>query len=380
MAMVIGGLLVMVFSSAVEPLRVWSNLLVAAYFFVTLALGGALFLALTYITGAGWNVAFRRVPEAMATLLPAGGIAILAVLGLGHSYYGEKWHRVVGSHEGVETSTFWFKQIWLDPPFWIVRSAIYVLLWSLLSAWIVATSRRQDHTGDLRQTASNVRKSALFLVVYALTISLASIDWIMSLEPLWFSTMWGVYHFAGMTQATLAVVVIVSLLLRKPGQPLHGIFRDDHLHDLGKLLLGFSCFWIYIWFSQYMLIWYSNIPEETSYFIARTHGAWGPIVLVSILLNWCVPFFVLLPKPNKRSGNVMMKVAIVVLVGRWVDLYVMVFPPTVGESPVIGIWEVAGVCLLIGSFGLLFARAFSRAASAPEGDPYFDESLRYHAG
>jgi hypothetical protein len=216
--------------------------------------------------------------------------------------------------------------------------------------------------------------------VYAITFSLASADWMMALEPMWFSTMWGVYNFSGMIQAALAVVIILGLILRSNDGPLHGVFNDEHLHDLGKLLLGFSCFWMYIWFSQYMLIWYSNIPEETSYFITRTHGPWGPIVVVSIVLNWVIPFFVLLPKPAKRSSGIMMKVAIVVLIGRWVDLYVMVFPSTLGESPVFGIWEVASICCLLGTAGLLLLRSFAAAPPLPRNDPFLSESLHYHAG
>ena len=210
-------------------------------------------------------------------------------------------------------------------------------------------------------TAGSVRVSSLFLVVYAVSFSLASVDWMMALEPMWFSTMWGVYNFSGMIQAALAVVIILGLLLRTHDGPLQGIFSDEHLHDLGKLLIGFSCFWMYIWFSQYMLIWYSNIPEETSYFITRTHGAWGPIVVLSIVLYWVVPFFVLLPRPAKRSASVMMKVAIVVLMGRWVDLYVMVFPSTMGQTPVFGIWELAAICGLVGAGGVLLFRTFTTA-------------------
>ena len=194
--------------------------------------------------------------------------------------------------------------------------------------------------------------------MYAVTFSLASADWIMALEPMWFSTMWGVYNFAGMILAALAVIVLFCVALSAPGRPLQGTFRTEHLHDLGKLLVGFSCFWMYIWFSQYMLIWYSNIPEETSYFVVRTHGAWGPVVVVTLILNWLVPFLVLLPRPAKRSASVMTKVAIVLLVGRWVDLYLMVFPSTVGESPVFGIWEIATLACATAIGLYLLDRAF----------------------
>jgi hypothetical protein len=372
--MAIAGAVVLACGLAFDPLRIWSNLLVGTFYLLTIALGGALFVALTYVSGGGWHVAFRRVPEAMAKVLPVAGVAMLLVLGARMSHYGWRhdWHG--------EAGTFWFKELWLTPSFWAVRAVAYVLLWSLIGGWLVARSRRQDQTADPAITGGNVRISALFLAVYAVTFSLASADWMMALEPLWFSTMWGVYNFSGMIQAALAVVIILGLVLRSPGGPLRGVFSDEHLHDLGKLLLGFSCFWMYIWFSQYMLIWYSNIPEETSYFITRTHGPWGPIVVGAIVLNWVIPFFVLLPRPAKRNAGVMMKVAIVVLIGRWVDLYVMVFPSTLGETPPFGIWEVAAICCLIGSGGLLFLRSFAAAPAVPRNDPYLPESRHYHAG
>ena len=369
----IAGMTVLAGGVAFAPLRIWSNLLVATFYLLTIGLGGAVFVALTYVTGAGWHVAFRRIPEAMAKTLPIAGVALFLVLALRMHEYG--WHH----HGEGDVGTFWFKQFWLTPSFWLARSVVYIGLWVLLSGWLVARSRRQDQSSAATTTAGSVRVSALFLVVYAVSFSLAGVDWMMALEPMWFSTMWGVYNFSGMIQAALAVVIILGLLLRTHDGPLQGIFSDEHLHDLGKLLIGFSCFWMYIWFSQYMLIWYSNIPEETSYFITRTHGAWGPIVVMSIVLNWVVPFFVLLPRPAKRSASVMMKVAIVVLMGRWVDLYVMVFPSTMGQTPVFGIWELAAICGLVGAGGLLLFRTFATAKAVPQQDPYLPDSLHYHA-
>ncbi len=190
-----------------------------------------------------------------------------------------------------------------------------------------------------------------------------------------------------MIQAALAVVIVLGLVLRTPHGPLHGVFNDEHLHDLGKLLLGFSCFWMYIWFSQYMLIWYANIPEETSYFIRRANGPWGAVVVAAIVLNWIIPFFVLLPKRAKRSAPVMMKVAAVVLVGRWVDLYLMVIPASpfdqrevpFGNAPILGIWECAALGCLITVAGALLLRSFDESRAVPRRDPYLRESLSYHA-
>lgn len=363
--------LVLLCGLAFSPDRVWANLLLISFYAVTLALGGMLFIALTYVCGAAWNVGFRRVPEAMAGTLPVVGIALLAVLAFRMNEYG--WH------PHGEVGTFWFKEMWSNPVFWMIRAVVIIVLWIGLSWLIVTISQRQDHSGDSRLNVLNRRISALFLVVFAATFTIASCDWIMLLEPLWFSTIWGVYNFAGMIQATLAVMVILALSLR--AGPLKNRFTDEHLHDLGKLLLGFSCFWMYIWFSQYMLIWYTNIPEETAYYLPRTHGAWGPVMAVNIVLNWVIPFFVLLPRPCKRSSRVMIKIAAVVLIGRWVDLYLMIFPAfpdSFGKVPGFGLWEIAAVGFLAGSFGWLFYRRFFAVAPVPRRDPLLADSLHYH--
>lgn len=358
----------------VAPERAWSSLFVASFYLLTIGLGGALFLALTYVTGAGWHVGFRRVPEAMAMIVPIAGAAMVCVLVLRMQQYG--WHH----HGDGDAGTFWFKELWLTPSFWLARSVGYVAAWSILGGWLVHRSRKQDKVaGGSAGLTGSVRLSAIFLIVYAITFSAASVDWIMALEPMWFSTMWGVYNFSGMILAALAVMVILCIQLSKQGGRLDGIFRTDHLHDLGKLLVGFSCFWMYIWFSQYMLIWYSNIPEETTYFIARTHGPWGPVVVVSIALNWLVPFFVLLPKPAKRSRTTMTRIAIVLLFGRWVDLYLMVYPAVLGETPVFGITELAAVCCGTVAGLFLLDRAFAASNPVPRNDIYLPESLHYHA-
>jgi hypothetical protein len=370
--MVVGGGLALVVGAMVSPTRVWSNLLVASFYIVTLALGSLTFIAMMTVCGAGWNVAFRRVPEAMGRTLPLAGVAVLAIVALGRPLYS--WHA-----DAHGSGTFWFKELWLDSNFLMIRAVVIVALWSLFSLLIVQLSRRQDNTPQPSSLSINSFVSAAFLVVFAFTFSIASFDWLMALEPMWFSTMWGVYQFAGMMMATTSAVVVICLILRNRG-PLKGVFTDEHLHDLGKLQVGFSCFWIYIWFSQYMLIWYTNIPEETTWFTLRLQGAWAPVVVANLLVNWIIPFFVLLPRASKRSASVMMKIAVLVLIGRWIDLYQMVFPATIGDTPVFGGWEVAAIVCGLGLFALLASRAFSSARPVPSYDPYLGESLHYHAG
>ena len=368
---VVGGISLLA-GAFLAPQRTWANLLLASYYLLALGLSGTVFVAIQYITGSSWSVAFRRVPEALSNLLPYVAPLFLAVLII--SPYLYPWFHEF--HEETEP-TFWFKQIWLSPAFFIVRSLLYVSLWIWFSYIIVRTSRRQDADGNLSHTRKNIRLSAGFLVVFGITFWLATFDWIMSLEPHWYSTIFGLYHFAGLILGGLAMITILAIWLERLG-PLRGIFTQEHLHDLGKLLFAFSTFWMYIWFCQYMLIWYANIPEETSYFINRVRGFWGPVFLLNVLLNWAVPFVVLLSVTAKRKPSVLLEVCWTILAGRWVDLYLMIFPPLVGEHPVFGVWEAGFLLGTGGVFFLALFRAFRSAPLVPLNDPFLAESLHYH--
>ena len=156
------------------------------------------------------------------------------------------------------------------------------------------------------------------------------------------------------------------------------VISAEHLHGLGKLLFAFAVFWGYIWFCQYMLIWYTNIPEETQYFMVRHGGNMGPIAMASLALNWLIPFLVLLPRPCKRNEKVLLGISVVVLVGHWLDLYGMIMPPFTGGTPSIGLWELAGIALIVGTTGLLATFSFRRHPPVPKRDPLLAESLHHH--
>jgi len=351
------------------PERVWPNLLLVSYFALGLSLAGLVFVALQYIAGAGWSTALRRIPEAMATLLPAGGVGLALVFLLRPSLY---------SWTGAEAATLHgFKQRWLTLPFFLARSLIYLLIWTALAYAIVRTSRRQDEDGDHVHTRRNITLSAVFLVLFGATFWLASYDWIMSLEPHWASTLFGIYNFAGLFVGGLATMIVFAVWLERLG-PLRGVLSRDHMHDLGILLFAFSTFWAYIWFCQYMLIWYADIPEETVYYIRRLHGAWQPLFIANLFLNWIAPFFLLMPRQVKRSVAVMLRVSLFVLVGRWLDLYLLIMPPFAGAVPVFGIWEIGMMFGAVGAFSLLMFRALGQAPMIPVRDPYLAESLHIH--
>jgi len=367
---VAGGVLTLL-GWILDPVGAGSAWLVAALYVLGLGLGGLVFVVFAYLTSAGWSVAFRRVPEAFAATIPLGALfLVLALVFLPWLYPWSDAAVVASSHilQG--------KSAWLAPWFFRIRALVYLLTWILFALAILRTSRRQDTTGDVAATHRNIRLSAAFLVVFAITFSLASFDWIMSLEPHWYSTVFAIYHFSGLFVSALAGIVIVVIVLRRLG-PLAGILRPGHLHDLGKLLLGFTTFWAYIWFSQYMLIWYGNISEETAYFTLRQGGAWRLLMLVNVVVNWGLPFLVLLSRRTKRSETVLLRVAALLLVGRWLDLWLMVAPPHASGGPRPTPWDVTAIAAALALFVLVLFRVLARHPAVPRGDPMLEESLQH---
>jgi hypothetical protein len=359
---------------AIDPDRMWANWLLVSYFALTLALGGLCFVAIHYASGAAWAVAIRRVPEALAALVPFTAAAAGVVLVVEPELY--PW--TAGDFGSPADGTLAFKRAWLDTSFFLGRAGAYAALWTIFARAILRRSRLQDGGDDGRWTRANRRLSGVFLAIFAVTFSLASFDWIMSLEPGWYSTIFGVYHFAGLFLAAIAAIVLLALWLERAG-PLAGVLHEDHLHDFGKLIFSFSTFWAYIWFSQYMLIWYANIPEETTYFVARTHGAWLGFFVLNVVLNWGVPFAVLIRRDTKRDRRVLATVAVVVLVGRWIDLYLMILPPIIGERALPGLLEIGVLAGGAGLFGLALARALRASPIVPIGDPDLRASLQYES-
>ena len=352
-----------------QPSLTWASLLVAGYLLTGFGLAGVVFVAMQYACGAGWSIAFRRVPEAMAAILPFGaGLMVIVFLCHPSSY---PWTSHPARHG--------FQEFWLQRPFFLVRAFLYIAVWILFARLIIRTSRRQDTDSDVKHTRRNVRLSVIFLIAFAVTFWLASVDWVMSLEPGWSSTIFGIYNFAGMFAGGLALLILFVLWLRYSG-PLRDFVNDEHLHDLGKLLFAFSTFWMYIWFSQYMLIWYADISEETAYFVARLHNAWATLFLLNMILNWAIPFAALLPRGTKRSARTLGRVAVVVLAGRLLDVYLLIAPPLVGPRPAFGIGTPGALAAAAGILVLAFYRGIREAAPVPLNDPYLEESLHYHNG
>jgi hypothetical protein len=354
------------------PERTWPNILIAAMYIVGLSLAAMIFLAFHYLTTAGWSVCIKRVVEAVASTLPASAGAVVLTLG-GMGFLYEWTHPEVVAASAVLQG----KSVWLNTSFFSIRAAIILTVWLVFCFGMLRISRRQDESGGLAPNRKSTALSAGFIAAFAVTFSVATFDWLMSIQPEWFSTIFAIYNFTGSFVSGLAVIAITTILLRRQGS-LAGIVTGHHLHDLGKMILGFSTFWIYIWFSQYMLIWYGNLPEEVTYYQYRHQGAWAVLSAASLLINWAIPFLILLPKPAKSDESRLLRVCILLLVGRWLDLYLMVQPVYEPHAPVLGIWEIAPMVGAAALFVFFLRRGLASANLVPRGDPYLDESLHHH--
>lgn len=356
--------------SLVRPERLPGAVLLAALFALSVGVGATFFVALHSAVAARWGVVVRRVAEALAsTITWVAPVFFLALLVAGPGLYPWVHHAEAG-----------FRGTWLSWPFLLARSLVYLAAWVFFARRLVVLSLQQDQDPSLEKAASLRKTAVAFLPVFAVTFSLASFDWLMSLAPEFVSTIFGVYVFSGTFVAALAgLTLLVTVLLHRGPRgvgPLASYVNPHHLHDLGKLLFAFATFWAYIWFSQYMLIWYANLPEEASYFVKRLAGFWQPLFLLNLFLNWVLPFFALLPRASKRSPKALRVVSLILLLGHALDLYLMAGPSWQWHalpSPV-------EVLLLAGAGCLVFAAALAflqRVPVVPVGDPFLEASRRH---
>ena len=354
-------------------------------FFLSISLGALFFVALHHVSRAGWSVAVRRLAEIFL-----GNLALLAVLFLpillamtagNHSLYRWADPQVVAASELLR-----HKAGWLNLWFFALRAAFYFVAWTLLARFFFRRSLQQDRSGDPQLTIQMERASGPALLVFAGTVTLAAFDWLMSLEPAWFSTIFGVYYFSGAAVGFLAALVLAALVVQGSGR-LTGTITAEHYHDLGKLLFGFVVWWGYIAFSQYMLIWYGNIPEETVYYLKRQTGPWAIVSLVLLFGHLLIPFLGMLPREVKRRRVLLGFWAVWLLVFHWLDMYWLVMPNLGGgagcqpaSSGRLAICPTIDVCLLVGMGGLYLAGVLAAAGGrplVPLKDPRLGESLAF---
>lgn len=351
--------------------RLGTDLLVDGVYVLTLALAGALFLALQYLTRAGWWVVIRRLPESMMAALPVAGALVLAVcLDLPALY---PWARPAAV---LRDPLLAARSRYLAPAPFAARMGLFVALWALFALLLRRASLAQDRAPSFAHHRRLVRLSAGFLLVFAITFSLASFEWLMSLDAHWYSTIFAVYAFAGLLLAGVAAITLATVLLSRR-EPLARVVNASHLHDLGKLLFAFSIFWAYIWVSQFLLIWYGNIPEEAEFYTIRLSDGFRLSFFLVLAMEWAIPFLVLLPRAAKREPRVLAAVSGLVLLGHWLDLYLLVAPPVLAR-PHLGASEILLAAGYAAVFLLVAGRALSRAPLLARHDPLLAESLRHH--
>ena len=333
----------------VDPVAGWSGSLIAGFFGLTLVLGASTFSAINAITGARWCSPINMVPPTVAHSYLVPVVVIALTIFLGHQVLYPWTNHAAVEHNHLLHA----KAGWLNTPFFLTRALVVLLVFIGL---ITRLFPRHKSQAD-KQALPSASFSALYIIIFALAISVAGWDWIMSLEPEWFSTMFGVYCFAGVIQGGVAVVTVAALFLSSSKNPLVRL-GDQQMKDLGGLLCGFSMFWGYIWFCQYMLIWYSNMPEETGYYIHRMNHGWGMIFWLNPIVNFIILFFPLLSKSVRTQRLLLLQLALVAIVGRWLDTYLMIAPAS-GEEPGFPIYALAATALLLGGMLLLSRKYLS---------------------
>ena len=356
-------------------------------YFTGIAIVGVFFFALQYAAQAGWSAGIKRIPLAFGSWLPIAGILMLvSFFVFGHDLFHWTHHDLYDttSHEfdsiinAKKAYFFWpLSEHPSTPIFFIARMLFFFGLWYYLFTKLRKLAFQEDLEGG---TASwyNMRKlSAVFLIIFAVTSSIAAWDWVMSIDTHWFSTMFGWYVFASWWVTTLALITFITIHLKEKG--LLSIVNENHLHDIGKFVFAFSVFWAYIWFSQFLLIYYANIPEETIYFVERwNNDQYGIIFFVNLFLNFVLPFLLLMPRDAKRHTAILKVVTPIVIFGHWIDFYLMITPGTLKENGGYGLVEFGTMLIYGGAFLYVVLNSLSKAPLFAKNDPMLDESLHHH--
>lgn len=349
----------------------FSAYLVNFCFFLSLSLGALFFVILQHLTKAGWSVVVRRIAEVIAGNLPLLALLFIPLLfGLSVLYPWADAAHASGDH------LLEIKRPFLNLSFFLIRAVIYFLIWWICVRYFLRTSLKQDESGDPELTSQMQARSPVAMILFALTTTFAAFDWLMSLTPHWYSTIYGVYFFAGAALGFFALITVVIFTLQKGGYVTRSI-TIEHYHDLGKLIFAFVVFWAYIAFSQYMLIWYANIPEETVWYLERQTGQWTYVSLLLLFGHFLIPFVLLLSRYPKRNKMLLFIAAKWILLMHWCDLYWLIMPQF---SPGKIGFHWLHVTTYLGFAGLFIAAILYRLRNislVPEKDPRLEESQAF---
>ena len=359
--------------------RPWSAFYVALFFSLGLSLLVLTFYAIQRVALVGWSVVILRVMEAItANLLPTSIImVVLLVASVMHLNHLFPWmaEGVFDPESDKYDAIIDGKSWWMNSTGFIVRSIAYLLIWNAYRFFIRKGSIKEDTANDSNKTyKNNYNMSVVFLFLFMITESMMSWDWIMSVDPHWFSTLFGWYVFASMFVSGITTIALITIYLKSKGY-LEKV-NHNHIHDLGKFMFGVSVFWTYLWFSQFMLIWFANIPEEVTYFITRIEDYNLPFFGM-IVLNFIFPLLLLMNSDYKRVNWFIVMTGIIILIGHYIDVYNMIMPATVGDQWYFGIPEISGISFFAGLFIYVVFNSLAKAPLEPSGDPLIKESEKF---
>ena len=389
-----------------DSTRFWHNYLIMYMFMVSIAVGSLFYVALEYITGAIWSTPFRRVFECLASMIPWVGLLAIPILFFGgmpklYHHWLPTHHAEASAHYGSDHGSgaadhskqvshdarqgeasshekdpiIEGKRGYLNEGFFLVRVILCFGLWYLFYYWFTRNSMKQDETGDQRLTGVNTRIAAVFMLVFPITLTMSAVDFMMSLEPHWFSTMFGVYYFAGTLVSAISLITIVTVKLKEAGYLHPGIQRDSY-YSLGLLMFAFNTFWAYIAFSQFMLIWYGNLPEETIWFAHRYGDGWTYIVWFLIIFHFVIPFFALLSRNQKTNPGRLLFMAKWLILAHILDLYFIVMPAH-RDGGYFHWMDVGFLLFAAGMVMVLFNRRAKQVSLVPWKDPKLNRGLAF---
>jgi len=354
--------------------RLLTNGLIDTFFFFAMGLGALFFLALAYATETGWYASVKRIIEAVAGYLPYGmglmGLVLLVITLMDGAHVYQWMDPEVVAHDDIIQG----KTAYLNPVFFWIRTLIYFAVYFIFLRGFKKRSLEEDKIGGTDLHFMNYKKGALFLVFFAVFSSTSSWDWLMSIDVHWFSTLFGWYTFAGMWCTTMVVLIMVTLYLKKLGY-LEKV-NDSHIHDLGKWAFATSFLWSYLWFSQFMLIWYANIGEEVSYFQMRIDN-YKLLYFGMFIINFAFPMLILMSRDAKRHAGILTFIGLIILGGHWLDVYIMVTAGSLGPAAHIGLLEIGMALTALGIFILVILRNLTKAPLTPVNHPFLDESIHH---
>ena len=363
------GIVALVTGAFTDSSRMWANLLLNNYYFLTVAIGATFWLALQYVSGSGWSAGFLRIPMAIGTFIPVAAITMLPILfGAGHIYH---W----AHHDALLDPVIAHKAPYLNMPFFIVRYVLFFAAWILITQLLLRYSRKEDEQGGLNYFHRAQFLSKVYIFVLAVSFSLSAFDWIMSIDVHWFSTIFAVRNFAMAFFHGTVIVALVVIILNNLGYL--PFLNASHLRDFSKYILVLCIIWTYMWFAQYILIWYANIPEETVYYLPRTKGEFRPFFYAELVINFLIPFIPLLSGKLGSRKSVLIPICIALIIGQWIDLYQQIFPGTIHHLK-IGFTEVGSFIGFLGLFSLVVGWSLSRMPLVPRKHPYIEECLEHH--